>query len=69
MQPLLWWLRPRRDGFAVLVRVKTQFGDFHLEIPVDQKEPTLALREARKTLYQFVTKELTAAADFPLKFE
>jgi hypothetical protein len=44
-------IEPRRDGLAVLVRVKTQFGDIHLEIPVDQKDPTLALREdARLTV-------------------
>ena len=53
----------------MLVASKPDLENLHSEIPVDQKDPTLAVSEARKTLERFVTKELTEAADFPLKFE
>jgi hypothetical protein len=62
-------IEPKRDGLAVLVRVKTKFGDFHLEIPVGVNDPTQALHEARKTLYRFFHEDLTRAADPPLQFE
>ncbi len=56
------------ESRSVGVRVKSRFGDFHLEIPVGH-DPGRALGEARKTIYQFFQSEMTEAADSPLKFE
>jgi hypothetical protein len=59
-------IEPREGGGAVRVRVRSQFGDFHLEIPVGQvSDLNRARDEAKKTLHRFFNgdQEMLIAVD------